>query len=412
MRTNFVPANPPAVARLERTVILEKAVGAAGTYYIVVMARVGLTADPEDLSDRNAQSDYMLAVNLSEHAPGPSNHAPRALRPGAAVSFDANTTSELDLAALFEDPDGDTLRYAPAGNGSLRLNFSKPGKAVLAPDEYFTGRVNFTLNATDPEGLSASLWVDAEVRKVPFPPVIFDRSPSSPTLSGENGTTLQFSVSARDPNRQLLAYAWSAGGAGLAVNANVLSWRVPAGTGTYVIRCTVTNADGNASTAWTVAATERPPLRVTIVTPLNNTAVGEGDRVTFYAVVPGASPAEQAELAFAWSLDGAPLSSAAQFSTSSLPPGKNTLVVRVTRAAGPADSGSASVVVFVEEGGAAPDYTLIIVAAAIIVALGAALGMLAYIRGARRARPDADEKDLRDRDRRRSRKKSRKRSRR
>ena len=410
MRTNFVPANPPAVARLDRTIALQKAAPAAGVYYIVVMARVGLSANPEDLSDHNARSDYMLAVNLSAHAPGPSNHAPRALLPGTAVSFNANTTYELDLGALFEDPDGDPLRYAPAGNGSVRLNFSRPGKAVLAPDEYFSGRVNFTLNATDPEGLSASLWVDAEVRKVPFPPVIFDRSPSSPALSGANGTTLQFSVSARDPNRQLLSYAWSADGADLSVNGNVLSWKVPKGAGASVIRCTVGNADGNASTSWTVTATEKPPLRVTIVTPLNNTAVREGDRVTFYAVVPGASPAEQAGLSFAWSLDGAPLSSAAQFSTTSLPQGKNTIVVTVSRTAAPAESGTAGVVVFVEEGGAGTDYTVIIVAAAIIVALGAALGTLAVVRGARRARLAAGGEDGRDRERRRSRKKSRKRS--
>jgi len=407
MKTNFVDGTPP---RLDRTVTLEKAVASAGTYYVMVMARVGLKDTIADLSDQNAQSDYMLALNMSAHAPGPTNHAPRALAPGATVAFDANTTYELDLLALFEDPDNDTLRYASAGNGSVRLDLSKAGKAVLRPDEYYVGRVNFTLNATDPEGLVAAVWVDATVRKVPFPPVLYDRTPSSVNITGAYGTDVQFSVSARDPNHQMLTYAWSANGANLSVSANVLVWKVPAPGGIYYIKCTVTNSDGTASTYWNVTATAKPVISVNIFTPLNNTVVKEGDKVTFYAVVPGLAPAALEKLAFAWSLDGARLSTAAQFSTSSLPPGQNTVEVTVTNLSDPADNGRSSVTVFVEEVETPADYTMIIVVAVIFAIAVAVLGVFVYSRGARRADEDGDEEPARDR--RRSKRKARKRDRR
>jgi len=400
MRTNYVDGTPP---RLDRTVTVEKVVAAAGTYYVVVMARVGLRDTIKDLSDKNARSDYMLAVNLSAHPPGPTNHAPRALTAGATAAFDANTTYELDLAALFSDPDGDTLRYAASGNGSVGVDLSKAGKALLVPDEYYVGRVNFTLNATDPEGLNASVWVDVLVRKVPFPPVIFDRTPSSANISGVNGTTASFSVSARDPNHQMLTYIWSVNGVDLAVSANVLDWKVPGPTGAYVIRCRVTNADGTASTSWNLTATPKPPLRVNVITPLNNTAVKEGEKVTFYAVVPGLPPAELAKLTFSWSLRGTLLSSLPQFSTSTLPPGESKIKIEVTNTADPAEKGTASVTVFVEENEAQTDYTMIFLAVGILAVAAAAVGYFVYSRGARRT--DAAE-DEGERDPRRSRKKT------
>jgi hypothetical protein len=412
MRTNYVDGTPP---KLDRTVAVEKEVASAGVYYVVVMARVGLKDTVADLSDRNALSEYMLAMNMSAHAPGPANHPPLAKAPGASPAFDANTTYELELASLFEDPDGDALRYASTGNGSLRLNFSKPGTAVLAPDEYFVGAVNFSLNATDPEGLVAAVWVNATVRKVPFPPVIFDRSPASGALSGVNGTTLAFSVSARDPNHQMLTYAWSADGADLGQNANILSWKVPAASGAFVIRCTVKNADGNATAAWTVSAAAKPPLAVTIVTPLNNTAVKEGGAVSFYAVVSGLDPSALGKMSFEWTSGSRRLSTQAQFSTGALPAGQNVVEVSVVNTSDPAERGRATVVVFVEAKPASTDHTILI-AAAVAAAVAAGLAYTVYRRGAAAARRGIEEYGDRargrDRDRRRSRKKARKRSRR
>jgi len=389
MKTNFVDGSPP---KLDRTVTVEKSVAASGTYYVVVMARVGLRDTIKDLSDKNARSDYMLAVNFSAHPPGPSNHAPLAMARGVTVAFDANTTYELDLATMFTDPDGDNLRYATSRNGSVRLNFSRPGKAVLRPDEYYVGRVNFSLNATDPEGLVAAMWVDAEVLKVPFPPVLDDRSPSAGDITGVNGTTFRFQVSARDPNHQVLTYFWSVNGAELLVNANVLDWKVPGPTGTFVIRFRVQNADGNASTEWSVKAAARSPLRVNIISPLNNWAVKEGQKVTFYAVVPGLPPTELARITFSWSLDGAPLSSQAQFSTDALPPGENLILVSAVNSSDPSDRGTANVTVFIEAAPASTDNTIIFMVAGILAVLAAVTGFFVYTRGARR-KAEADDDD-------------------
>ncbi|MBM4248536.1 MAG: hypothetical protein FJ149_03725 [Euryarchaeota archaeon] len=391
MGTNYFDrgAEPPL---LNRTIAVNATVAAAGTYYVVAMARVGLRDTVRDLSDQNARSDYKLTINMSAHAPGPSNHAPRALVPGATVSLDANTTAELALPALFEDPDGDTLRYASSGNGSVRLDFSRAGRAVLRPDEYYVGHLNFTLNATDPEGLSAAVWVDVTVRKVPFPPVITDRTPSSGALHGVNGTTVQFTVSAMDPNHQVLAYGWTANGAPVGTNANLLSWKVPAASGSFVIGCTVSNADGNASTSWTLNATAKAPPVVAIVTPWNHSTVREGARVTFSAVVSETSVGQAAEFAFAWSLRGRALGTGAVFSTTTLPPGENTVVVTVVNVSDPAETGSASIVVFVEAKEAAADYTTVLLAAGALLVVVAVIGVLLTRRAARRR--DAEEEEL------------------
>ena len=91
---------------------------------------------------------------------GVSNRPPLA-RGIADMALDVGGTAEVDLDAVFSDPDGDALRYAVsadgdaveawASGGTLRLRAMRPGEATVA------------VTATDPDGLSASATFTARV---------------------------------------------------------------------------------------------------------------------------------------------------------------------------------------------------------------------------------------------------------
>jgi hypothetical protein len=400
-RTNFVDGTPPS---LDRTITLQEAAPANGTYYMVVLAKVGLRDTIVDLSDADARSDYMLNIGFSDHPPAPKNHPPRALLPGVDVRFDANSNYTLDVGSLFTDPDKDTLRYSASGNGSIGVAFAASGSATLAPETYWYGAVNITISATDPDGLNASVYVNATVRKVPFLPVLDGRSPAEPNLTGVNGTTLSFLVSAHDPNRQVLSYRWLVDGADQGRNANVIDWKVPGPAGLFAVEAVVSNADGTLTVLWNVSATAKPPMKVSIVTPFNHTAVKEGDKVTFYAVAPDIAPADLPNISFKWYAGTVRLSGLAQFSTTSLPVGEDNVTVIVTDARDPSAGGRAGITVYVEKRVRGTDYAATLTAAAILLVVAAALGVFIYFR--RRGRPGRPAPKREDGDVRRSKKKT------
>ena len=383
--TNFDSGGPPA---LNRTITLQEVAPADGTYYIVVLAKVGLLDTIVDLSDANAKGDYTLTVGFSAHPPAPKNHAPVPLGPRIDVAFDANSNYTLDVTGLFTDPDNDTLHYSALGNGSIGVDFGASGNATLAPASYWYGTDNFTINATDPGGLGASVYVNATVRKVPFLPVIDGRTPADTNVTGVNGTALSFLVSAHDPNHQGLSYRWLVNGADQGVNANVFSWKVPGPSGAFAVQAAVSNADGALSVSWNVTATAKPAIRVSIVTPFNHTAVKEGDRITFYAVAPDIAPADLINISFMWYLGTARLSELAQFSTTSLPAGEDNVTVVVTGINDTSESGRTSITVYVEKKEQRADYTAAFIVAALLLAAAGAIGFTLYSRrGGRPGRP-------------------------
>ena len=133
-KTNYITGTGGEADSLSRTVTVSKAAPAAGTYYVVVMAKSGLMPDIRDLSDKNAASDFVLTVNLSLHAPPPDNDPPVASVPGIEAAIDENGRYELDLSTLFSDPDGDTLRYASQGGSRVSVELNATArKASFVP---------------------------------------------------------------------------------------------------------------------------------------------------------------------------------------------------------------------------------------------------------------------------------------
>lgn len=372
-RTNFVSGNPPSLAPV---ITISKTLVSGGTYYIVVMAKVGLKSNPADLSDRNARSDYVLSIEFSMHPPPPANRPPEALVPGIRVEFDRNTEYILNLTTLFRDPDGDRLSYSASGAVKVRVLFSEQNTATLIPSRNWYGSENITLTATDPYDARVTAWVDITVRRVALPPEIASRIPEAENLTASCGTEINFVVEATDPEHLPLTYRWFEGARELVNTTASIVWRVPAESGVVRISVIVSNGQTSTTAQWNVTCTPPPPLRVTIITPLNNTIVRRGETVSFYAMIPGLPSAQQRDYLFTWYLDGKVLSELHSFNTTELPAGKIKVTVRVMKRDDPARSGQASVTLrVVENGGPGVEWgpAALALAAIIVVVLTTAL---------------------------------------
>ncbi|MGQ9583551.1 MAG: hypothetical protein ACUVV6_08595 [Thermoplasmatota archaeon] len=380
-RTNYVPGSPPALAQ---TVTLTDTLPVAGTYYIVVMAKVALKPSIQDLSDENARSDYRLSVELSLHAPPPANRPPEALAPGLSVEFDRNTVYALNLSSLFKDPDGDALRYSASGMSAVRVTFVAPDGALLSPERNWYGRENLTLTASDPYDARASAWLEVVVRRVALPPEIASLIPPAGNITGVNGSGINFVVEASDPEGMPLSYEWSAGGQRLPNTTASIVWTVPADGGVVELSVTVSNGQLSTAARWNVTCLPRPALQVYIIAPENNTRVRCGDRVLFYAAIPGVSAREQTEYCFTWRIGGRVVSEEAQFFKSNLPAGRHRVTVQAARADDSSRFALAEVFIVVEGEEEVGGSVLLYAASAAAGALGVLAGLIVYRARARR----------------------------
>lgn len=398
-RTNFVPGTGGGAPSLARVLTLTKAAPAAGTYYFVVMAKIGLMPNLVDALDANAASDYALTVNLSAHLPPPTNNPPTALVPGVTVEVDENSFYEVDLTALFRDTDGDQLHYTAPGMAHTTVEFNMTAlKVVLTPAHNWYGIENITITAADPYDANATAWVLLKVRPIPLGPEILERAPSNDTPEAVNGSTLTFRVFATDPNGAPLLYSWAANGFPLAARGNSTDWKATSDLGVVTISVTISNSNFTSSATWRVSCVPRPPLKVVILSPVNRTAVKEGAKLRFFAMVSGLPASDMANLTYAWYTGGTKLSDAAEFVTTSFPPGDHEVEVRVMNRSEPAWKGRAVVSVTVEKKEAAADYTMQFLLGGTILAAAVAGGALFVASSRRRKRPGDEDGEDEDED--------------
>jgi hypothetical protein len=412
-KTNYVDGTPPTLARV---VSISKAAPAAGIYYIVVMAKVGLMPNVADLSDRNAASDYILTVNLSAHVPPPTNHPPAASPPGIMVEMDENSGYDFDLGRIFSDQDGDALRFTVQGavHISVEVNASSRNASFVGAHNWY-GSENITITASDPYDACATAWVNITVRHLSLPPEILEKAPADEELNGTNGSVLRFRVFASDPDGAPVSYIWKADGAPLAAAGNSTDWKVPSDAGTVIINVTVSNQNMSSSAIWRISCLPRQPLNVVIIKPFNNTAVKQGESLRFHAMVSGLPASDLANLTFSWYLGDKMLGDGDEFCTTALPVGTQRIEVRAENRSEPAQNGRASVVVFVRERPAAVDKTTILITWGAIGAAAAAAAIAVLALASRRKEPGSGDQDdervaeRSERERRRAKRKSRER---
>jgi len=218
----------------------------AGTY------RVTATA-----SDGRGSSVFSVNVTVID-----VNRAPRivsGIPPEDIVSRDEEEDGSITFSVEVEDEDGDVIRISWFVDG-----------VETASSESFTFEYGWNSSGSYAVSVVVSDGIDEvgrtwelHVIDVNRPPVIIDRSPSSSRMVVND--SMEFSVSAVDPDGDILVYTWRSNGAELSVNGGsfmlnrslfgemdslILSVRVEDGRG------------GAASTSWNVEfVTDTPPVQ-------------------------------------------------------------------------------------------------------------------------------------------------------
>ena len=139
-----------ATASVSGSMVTINAVG-AGAATVTVTA-----SDPDGLS-----ADQAISVTV----PGP-----RAVGTINAVSLKVGQDVTIDVAANFDDPDGDTLTYAAESSDTTVATTSVSGSEVTVT-AIAIGTASLTVTASDPDGLSATQTVDVTVSEN-SPPVV------------------------------------------------------------------------------------------------------------------------------------------------------------------------------------------------------------------------------------------------
>ncbi len=140
---------------------------------VLVPLLVGDQNDPPRLNEAYHQT--VAALTLQEDA------APRPL---------------IDLLALFDDPDGDTLTFERTVTAPLEATIEGTYVSIALPKDW-SGNGTLVLTAADPSGQTAVATVAMSVLAVNDPPVL-SKASVTPTR-GTTATTFSFSVTYADP---------------------------------------------------------------------------------------------------------------------------------------------------------------------------------------------------------------------
>ncbi len=234
---------------------------AAGSATITVTA-----TDPDGLT---VEQTFSVTVSQPNRQPKAVGTIPdQVLAPNGSAAT-------IELAAYFYDPDEDTLTYTAASNDTEKVTVSISGSILtLTPDE--KGKATVTVDATDPDGESATQDIFVSVETPPAAPVPVGTLPPLELLLEGSGTSITPDPAFSDPNGDDLTYsATSSDTAVVTINAQLIVSAVAVGTATITI--TATDPGGLSATqsfSVTVTANSAPTPVGTI--PAQVVATGGG----------------------------------------------------------------------------------------------------------------------------------------
>jgi hypothetical protein len=254
-----------------------------GPYYIVVMAKVALAANPDDLSDSTAAAHYRLVVNMSMHALRPVNKAPM-VKPGIQnLTFEMweDSADHANLNNFFQDPDGDQLLFnATVVDGQLGVSVDLSGLMTILPAMEWFGTGHLNLTAKDPGGLKASLIAKVVVKWRDQPPIVTDYGPARNAKVAEGASQL-FWANATDKDDTVVYHNWSVDGVDQHWTNYSMTFKPAYGkAGPHTIIVRISDRVNNATLEWdiTVTHTNRGPVILSVL-PKNGTGFDAGKKV-------------------------------------------------------------------------------------------------------------------------------------
>ncbi|MBN1971226.1 MAG: PKD domain-containing protein [Candidatus Delongbacteria bacterium] len=227
------------------------------------------------------------------------------------------------------DPDGNNLTY----NWKLNsVSVNTTNSYTYSAGYSSAGNHTLTLAVSDGQkSLSNFSWTIV-VANVDQPVQITDHQPSSFTVSMNEGSSTNFSVSAIDPDGVAVSYQWKLDG----VNQNQSSyWTYSTdynSAGNHIVSCTVTGDNNSETLTWNVTVNNVDrPIVVNSISPSNggNLSIYENSTTNFSI---DAYDPDGNNLTFNWKLDNVSVSSTSSYSyvTNFNSAGAHTLVLTVS----------------------------------------------------------------------------------
>ena len=335
--------------------------------------------------------DFFGETNLTINATDPSGlftvvELPVLVRPvedaPVVLLDDANLTAvedergtEFDLTTLFRDPDGDPLIYTIEPDENVL--FIVVGDVLrVDPAKDFSGEVVLSITAEDAEGNEATADLTLGFLPVDDPPVFTLAQPDTDVTMNE-GDTVTFTITAKDPEGHTLTYAWYIDG-GLLRDETLPRLEFVThfnDQGGHLLRVVVSDGSEEAWYNWSILVenVNRPPT-LTVNRPKDGETFEEGSNIVFEALA--TDPDEEA-LSVQWTEDGKVIGTGFAFTTSGLSPGKHQITVRAIDPHGAASE--ANLTVEVEEAGGLPGPS-----AGLAIVTIAVSAMAVAVRGRRR----------------------------
>lgn len=231
-------------------------------------------------------------VTVINRSPVISAHVP------AEDALTANVGSVIEFSITASDPDGDSLSYAwEATNGTLEAEDSGTAKWT-APRRL--GDAVVTVTVSDGKGGTANrTW---SVTVTARSPVINSYVPAKDSLTVNVGSSLDFSVSASDPDGDPLSYSWKATGGTLDAAGRTAKWTAPNEPGSVAVTVTVSDGKGSSvNQTWNITVEVRPPVVTEHVPSDDNFQVNVGSVIDFHVT---ASDPDGDPLSFTWEATG------------------------------------------------------------------------------------------------------------
>lgn len=202
-----------------------------------------------------------------------------------------------------DDPDDDPLTYSWFLDDIVVIGETGT-KYDFQPDYSSSGSYTVRVDVSDGELIVSKGW-NITVTNTNRPPVIASGTPSGATVELDEGGTIDFSITATDPDGDILSYSWTFDTGLLTgqVNASYSYIAAMIDAGDHSLLVTVSDGKGGTDTnEWSITVNNinQPPL-INTFTPLTDPSVNEMEDQAFTV---GASDPDGDSLSYQWLVNG------------------------------------------------------------------------------------------------------------
>ena len=210
-----------------------------------------------------------------------ANNAPTTVGtiPDQTVKLDGGTIA-VEADGYFQDTDGDTLVFS-AGSSDTAIATVSVSSVTVVISPVAVGTATITIDARDPDGLTAKQEVSVTVTPKNRAPVVDSSIPDETLTVGGSVGEVDFSLHFSDPDGDTLTYGAASTDTAIAtvsVSDSLLTI-TPVAAGTVTVATTATDTE-NVSTPQSFSVTVNPPNQPPTATTIPSQTIKNGQTAT------------------------------------------------------------------------------------------------------------------------------------